>query len=159
MAKQSKTTRISKVQKTRPSGLFKFSATSARNITLVIIIIAALAVCTTFIASILLKPERLVPPKIEALATNYYENIFYEKMVTSDQFSGDATATLEKHHERGLAIITLRQLLLQDPPITDDEANYLRQYCDENKTTVHFYPDPPYTRTAYHAEFNYACNF
>lgn len=153
MAKQSKTSR------NQASGLFKFSATSARNVTLIIIIITTLIIWASFIASILLKPARLVPPKIEALATNYYENIFYERMENSDQFSGDPTATLEKHRERGLAIITLRQILLQDPPITADEAEYLRQYCDENKTTIHFYPDPPYTRTDYHVEYNYACNF
>ena len=149
----------SKIQKNRVSGLFKFSATAARNTTLVIIIIATLVVCASFIASILLKPERLVPQQFEALATNYYENIFYEKMESSNQFSGDAAATLEKHHERGLAVITLRQLLLQNPEATANVADYLRKYCDEDKTTVHFYPDPPYTRTAYHTEYNYACNF
>ena len=132
---------------------------SPRNIILAVIIIVTLIVCVTTVGSIFLKPEYLVPQKIEALATNYYENVFYENMLNSDQFSGDAKATLEKHNTRGLAIITLRQLLLQDQATTTDIADYLLTYCDQDTTTVHIYPEPPYTRTAYRIEYNYACNF
>lgn len=153
MVKSSKSSKSSK-SKSTPHSVF-----SPRNIILAVIIAVTIVVCGSFIASIFLKPERLVPQQIEALATNYYENVFYENMLNSDQFSGDAEATLSEYSIRGLAIITLRQLLLQDEAATADVADYLRNYCDENATTVHFYPEPPYTRTAYRTEYNYACNY
>ena len=137
----------------------RYSSITAKKISIVIIIAVSLIVGIATLASIFLQPERQVHQKIASLASNYYENVFYEKMLNSDQFSGDPAKTLAPRAERGLAIITLRQLLLQDQLADTETANYLLKYCDENSTSVHFYPEAPYSRTSYRAEYTYACNF
>ncbi|MBR3249011.1 hypothetical protein IKF89_03225 [Candidatus Saccharibacteria bacterium] len=147
------------LQKPRtPVSAYRYAVTSKNTITIVIVI-AAILVFIAVICSVLLNPERQVKLKFEALATNYYENIFYTNLINSKNFSGSPQKSLEKYTETGLSPMTLRQLILHDADATKDTADYLLKYCDENETRVTFYPEPSYSKTAYHAEYTYSCNF
>ena len=117
-------------------------------------IIIALAIACTFIFS----PERQSKSELEALARNYYENIFYQNMLDSNEYSGDPAKSLEKYKDSGLTSVSLRQLILlnEDKNVS---TNYVLEYCDQKQTSVEFYPEPPFERTSYHVEYTYSCNF
>ena len=109
-----------------------------------IVIIATL--CTLF-----LKPEDLVKNQITSLANDYYENYFYQDSIT--------TETMDKYAARGLSPLTLSDLLTYDHQKNAKYTDYLSEYCDTSSTLIKLYPDPPYSRTSYHTEYTYACNF
>lgn len=128
------------------------------KIILAIIVAAALAAIIAIVCLFLLRPEHQAKLQISALASDYYENFFYETMFESDNFSGDPAKALQKYESSGLESVTLRQLLLIDQSNTDT-SDYLLKYCDENATSVKFFPESPYSRTAYHTDYTYSCNF
>lgn len=130
-----------------------------KNIVLTIIILVTITIGVAIAATFLLQPERLVKQKVESIAANYYENVIYESMINSDQYSGNPADALEKYTVRGMTPITLRQILLLDEAISTDDDKYLRAQCDVNATSVRFFPDSPFSRTDYHVEYTYACNF
>ena len=133
-------------------------ALTAKNIVLFIIFAITIILAVVVISSFPLNPERRAKSDFEALATYYYENIFYADLLASDNFSGNPRVALEKYKITGLATVTLRQLSLSDR--TDQNlANYLLKYCDEDRTFVTFYPESPYSKTSYRAEYTYSCNF
>ena len=105
------------------------------------------------------QPEQITKARISEYASDYYENYLYEKFITSDNFSGDLNTAMEKYKTRGFSSITLRQLILHDLTKTSDYANLLRENCDEEKTTIKFYPEEPYGRNNYRTEYHYVCNF
>lgn len=127
---------------------------------IIVIIISVMAITIGFaIASFFLQPENLTKAKISNLATDYYENYLYENLINSEKFSGNIDATMSEYRDRGLSTITLRQLLLHDQSKNASLANEIKNYCDEEKTTIKFYPDAPYSRNNYHVDYHYVCNF
>ncbi len=134
-------------------------STKARKFVLILIPALVVIIVFSVICANIFNPEHQIKSKLEALATNHYENIIYEKLVTSSNYSGDPETALSRNKDRGLPSYTLRQLLLEDQVKTADAAEYLLKYCDENATTVKFYPEPPYERTSYRVEYTYSCNF
>ena len=132
---------------------------SVKNIVIIIILILIVIIGGVIAASFFFQPERQVKQKFESIATKYYESNIYDSMLKSDHYSGNPNDSLERYSERGMTPVTLRQLLHLDDSISADVADYLRKYCDVNATTAKFYPDPPFSRTDYHVEYTYACNF
>lgn len=131
-----------------------------KNLTVVVIVIVTIIVIVMVVCSLILRPSHQVPSKIETLASNYYENVFYQNMLNSPNYSGDPEKALAPHAARGLSPVTLRQLILNEHlALSSTEADYLLKYCDEEATSIKFYPDPPFSRTAYHTEITYSCNF
>lgn len=130
-----------------------------RGLILVVILAATAAIITIIIMANISKPENQISSRITALASDYYENTFYENLITSDKYSGDPEQALSKYTDYGLSPVTLRQLLLNDQVKTAEDAKYLLEYCDENRTSVKFHPDPPYSRTDYHIEYTYSCEY
>ena len=127
---------------------------------IIVIIVSVMAITIGFaIASFFLQPENLTKAKISNLATDYYENYLYENLINSEKFSGNIDATMSEYRDRGLSTITLRQLLLHDQSKNASLANEIKNYCDEEKTTIKFYPDAPYSRSSYHVDYHYVCNF
>ena len=128
---------------------------------LLVILIASLVVAFGVIYAIFFNTEKVVKSKISALATDYYENYFYENLVNSDKFKQlkNLDTEMEKYHTNGLAPVTLSNLLLYDTQKNATYRNYLPAYCDENATQITFYMDPPYGRQDYHYDINYSCNF
>lgn len=143
----------------RRSRFLRARTSTTRNIVLIVIFALITTVGIAIAAAFLLQPELQIKQKFAAIANNYYENTIYESMLNSDQFSGNPADALEKNSERGLALVTLRQIILLDETVPTDVANYLEKYCDINKTSVRFYPQSPFSRTDYRAEYTYDCNF
>ncbi len=127
----------------------------AERITIIVVIIIAMLVVAAAIAIQLFNtPERSVKSKIENIASDYYENYFYKKIVKNG-----TTDVIGKYKETGFARVYFRQFLLYDNEKYASEAPLIKKYCDENSSFVIFYPDPPYGQTNYHVEYNYSCEF
>jgi len=132
----------------------------AKKLVIFLIIIIVAIVGTAVACSFLLTPERLVTSKMENLVANYYENDFYPSVLSSENFSGDIAATFEKYELRGFPTLTLRQLLASDQAgLAPADADYLRQYCDENTTTVKIHPTAPYGQSDYSVDYSYSCEY
>lgn len=145
---QRKRASISTVKKSNP---FK-------KIIIAIICITMLLIAIAVGFSIFYHPEDSVKSHIDDLARHYYEDFIYQSVAKANDASGITTA-LSEYSEHGLSRTTLRQLLLHDPSTDPNTINLIRKYCDENKTTVKFYPEPPYHQSSFHFDFTYSCNF
>ena len=139
-----------------PVSAYRYAVTT-KNIVFVTIILAVIVVAVAAICVVLLNPKRQVPMKFESVARNYYENVFYEKVVNSDAYSGNPEKALEKYHMAGMSPITLRVLHLMDE--SNPDTQYLIERCDPEYTEVRLFPEPPYTKTSYRAEYSYSCNY
>ena len=128
---------------------------------LFVILFAGVVVIFGMIYAIFFNHENVIKTKISALATDYYENYFYKKLTSSKKFTKiqDLDTAMEKYHTGGLTPVTLDNLLLYDNQKHEKERAYLTKYCDEDRTIVKFYMDPPYERTSYHYDITYSCNF
>lgn len=101
-----------------------------------------------------------VDTQLATLATTYYENYFYPTLESSIHANGAASLsqTLSQYTYTGFAKVPLRQILLHTTHGSDN-ITALTEYCDENTTFVHFFPEPPFTTTSYHFTYDYSCNF
>lgn len=125
-----------------------------KKIILSIIIFLFILVIILTIFAIFNTPEKRVKSEIEHLTHDYYENYLYPKI---SENAKDISETLEKYQEKGLSPILLRQLLFSDRK-DQKTIQFLRNHCDENKTAVRFYPEPPFSKTSYNVEYTYNCN-
>lgn len=139
----------------------QYPRTVAQKLIVAVIILAIVAVGVALASTLLSNPERLVRRKLDAMAADYYENHLYAELESSPEYAEitDLDEFMEKYARLGFARVTLRQLLLYDDAKYGAEADYLLNYCDENVTNVTFYPEPPYGRGAYRAEFSYSCAY
>lgn len=137
------------------------STNPMKKIIITVIILAFITVAIGVIFIPFSKPEYKINTKIPALASDYYENYFYEELLNLDQYSNesDLKKAMTKYEEKGFAIVTLRQLLLHHDEVSSEPLNYLKEYCDENATFVRFYPEYPYEKTSYHIDYNYSCDY
>lgn len=136
-------------------------APEIKKTVLIVIVIASIIVVGGIIFAIIFNSENMVKSKITAMAEDYYENYLYEKMVNSDKYKNitDLDAAMEKYRTNGLSPVTLNDLLLYDNEKNKEHRKYLSEYCDENKTMIKYYMEPPYERTSYRMEITYSCNF
>ena len=133
----------------------KFSL--AQKIILIVIALTALAVVVATIFALNFNRKYQIEAKITDLAQAYYEDYYYPNIFGNDEArAGDF---LERFAESGLTSVSLRQLLLSTPGVSEEEQNFLRGYCDENITSVVYYPEPPYAHDSYRVEYDYSCNF
>lgn len=134
-------------------------AVSPRNVVLFAIVCVTVLLAVTIICAAIFTPERQTKQHLDALASDYYENIFYSDMISSEDYTGNPETALQKLAASGLAPVTLRQLILLNPNADPATVKYLEQNCDTEATSVIFYPDAPYSRTSYHTNIAYSCNF
>ena len=124
-----------------------------------IFIIIVLAILTVFVAllySLIFNTEHVTKSKISYLATNYYENYFYPNLSPHNK---DMSDVLNRYTDTGLARISLRQLILSNQDLSQQDIDYFRKNCDENTTFVQFFPTEPFGSTDYRTEFTYSCSF
>ena len=128
----------------------------AKKIIITVITLVALAVVITLIHVWNFDTKYQVEAKIADLTTVYYEDYFYPNI-----FSGNVNMSdvLGEFKDSGLTPVSLRQLILSNPSVSSSEAKFIRDYCDENSTSVQFFPEPPYEKDSYHAEFTYSCKY
>lgn len=101
-----------------------------------------------------------IEASITDLATNYYEHYFFPNLESSIHANGatDISEILSPYTETGFARVPLRQILSHTEH-SDDIIAAITDRCDTNHTFVHFFPEPPFTATAYHTSYDYSCNF
>lgn len=133
----------------------------AKKLILFVIIFAMFTVIVAVICAVFLNHEARVKSQISALAADYYENYFYESLINSSKSQSDSNinSVMEKYNPAGLSPLTLSDLLTYDNQKNNRYAGFLSEYCDIDNTFIKLYPDPPYERTSYHAEYTYSCNF
>ena len=120
-----------------------------------------LTIVIAVICAFTLNPQQRVQTDIPKLSSEYYEDYFYKNLTNSPRFQ-DAKAfneVMDKYHTYGLPPIKLSDLLLYDNQKNAKHRDFLTKYCDENLTTIKFYPDSPYGKQDYRVDINYACNF
>ena len=130
--------------------------TLAQKTIITIIILAIITVATSVICSLIFNTEYQIKNKISHLASEYYENHFYSNISKSD---GNPAEALERYTDTGLAKVSLRQLVLSNPNVSNDEKDFLYQHCNENSTSVQFFPESPYDKKSYRTEYTYSCKF
>ena len=102
--------------------------------------------------------ENLVKSKLTHLASDYYENYFYANIAKSND-SNSISNVLQEYETVGLSVVHLRQLLLYSDQIDSGTIKFLTEHCDENKTVIKYYPEPPFTKTSYRIDYTYSCDF
>ena len=134
---------------------------NAPKIVLTTIILTMIVVVIAIVCSFLLVKENVIKNKISALASDYYENYFYPKFTSSSNYQkiDNLDTTMAKYRDYGFSPISLRDLLLYDDQKNASERTFLTDNCDENKTFIKFYLEPPYDKASYHTEYTYSCNF
>ena len=137
------------------------SFTLVQKIILGVIALASLTVIIASISVVFLKDQNQIEALVNKMATDYYENYFYPNFSSSRGFQQitDLDSAMAKYHEYGFSPVKLRQLFLYDNRKNDQYKKEVTKYCDENKTSVTFYIDPPYEKTSYHYEISYSCNY
>ena len=123
----------------------------AKNSILTVIAVAMLVVLGFTIFNFIATPEFLVKREITNIATDYYENYFYNLIPNPND--------LDFYNKHGFARMTLRQLLLYDDRKHGASEAYLSDYCDLDKTQIKIYPEQPYDRKSYHIDYTYSCKF
>ena len=153
----------------KPTGFYHPSRTRAssysdnffKKFILVIIFSTMLVVIIAVICCFTLNSERRVQNDITKLATEYYEDYFYENLTHSTRFQSTKAfnEVMDKYHTYGLSPIRLSDLLLYDNQKNAKYRDFLTKYCDENLTIIKFYPDSPYGKQDYRTDITYSCNF
>ena len=135
---------------------------TVQKVILVVIAGTFLAVAIFTIFALNFNQKYQVEARISDLATAYYENYYYPRAFSDDNGDLDsvkATNFLSQFTDTGLTSVTLRQILLSTPGVTDDDKKFLLRYCDENRTNVTYKPEAPYAHDSYHIDYSYSCNF
>ena len=137
------------------------SATVAKKTIIIIIIVLMVAVIIALVSTFFYDNKKVVKSRMIEITRDYYENFFYEQLKNSEQYKQQEAfeEVMKNYHDSGLTVLSLRDLLLYDNNKYGKYEAYLTKYCDKDTTTVRIFPDPPYDRTSYHAEFTYSCNF
>ena len=135
---------------------------TAQKIILIVIYVAFLAVAIFTIFALNFNQKYQVEARISDLATAYYENYYYPRAFNDDYGNIDSAKAanfLSQFTDTGLAPVSLRQILLSTPGISNNDQKLLLRYCDENRTTITYKPETPYAHDSYHIDYHYSCNF
>lgn len=123
------------------------------------VMISSVMVFVSVFVAVYFNPEAVVKRTFEKLATDYYENYYYEKFFES--MTDEAKAEkLETYTKVGLQPVLLRQLLLYQNGKNSKYKSVFESesyICDKNSTSAKFFPIPPYGPKDYTVEYNYSC--
>ncbi|MBR2709149.1 hypothetical protein IKE98_02385 [Candidatus Saccharibacteria bacterium] len=152
---------ISASNKTKsPSSKNHKNGSLSKKISIIIIVSAMLLVVVALIIPLIFSEENLTKQKLDSMAEDYYKNHLYSDFINSGKFdSENLEETMQIYAERGFSHVFLRQILLHEAYRDTEDAKFLREACDENKTIIQFFPDAPYTKESFHTKITYSCNF
>ena len=131
----------------------------ARRTILAVILLAMLSVILALLLTVFMNPERVSTIKIESIATDYYENHYYDRLLTYATTNDALESLMSRYTNSGFSKVTLKQLLLFDNKRHFADSDYLSRYCDLDATYIQIFPDSPFSRTDYHIDYHYACEF
>ena len=127
------------------------------SILLTVIVLCAVGVIALLFSKTYFAPENQLQRELEALATDYYENYLYENYFLNVPES-DRTAEFEQYLTRGMEPIYLRELLSHAKNLHPNSAQIFQSAgCDTNSTSVKYFPDAPYEKSDFHAEYKFSC--
>lgn len=100
-----------------------------------------------------------IESEIPALASEYYEKYFFPNLEYSilTHSNSSPSEVLSNYASTGFSKVPLRQILAHTNPSPSIVA-YINQHCDTGTTLIHFFPEPPFDATSYHANYSYSCN-
>ena len=124
-----------------------------------VIICAFVVIIVALVSSFVYTPEKIVKSKIENMARNYYENYYYSGLEDAKGNTDEVKTVLKKYKDTGLSVVMLRQLIFHDLGNNLEDSKFITQYCDENKTSVKYFPEEPYEKSSYRIEYIYSCDF
>ena len=139
-----------------------YSSPFVKKIILGIIFASILFVLIDLFLLTVFTEERITKYYIAELASDYYEDYFYEGVINSDSFKESGSnleSAMKDYGKYGLPTIALKDLITHENQNTAPHANYILERCDDTATTVKFLPYSPYSKTDYNVEYTYACNF
>ena len=137
----------------------KNDAVVARRVIIGVICAAIVVVMIGLIGSFFWNNQRRVETKMEEMAREYYEGFIYENLVHGAMSKEEVEKVVSRYKDRGFAAVNLRQLLLYDGKRNMESAGFIKEYCDENRTSVKFYPEEPYDKKSYRIEYTYKCGW
>lgn len=134
-------------------------------LTIIVAVLFIMIGFTTF--GLIATPEYLVKNEITAIATDYYENYFYNRILDNNFLTTDSPdfseSTMEKimdkYIDRGFANVSLRQLLLYDNKKHAAATPLLEEYCNLDASSIRIYPEAPFDRQNYRVDYKYSCKF
>ena len=132
-----------------------------KKITLVCLVASIVIVAASLCIGFFFNPEVIAERKMKRLASDYYENYFYEKFVSTIG-EGDFDEAFEKYNETGFAPVYLRQLLLFDNERNAEYEKYFNSVsykCDKNATKIQVTPVAPYGKKNYKVNYTFSCNY
>ena len=131
----------------------------AKKIVTVVILLLMATLITGTVVILSYDEGEAAKNKIEEKARDYYENSLYGSLIKEGMEQEEIEGLMERYLVRGFARVRLRQLLLREENGRTKDANLIRKYCDEDKTTVKFYPEAPFDKKSYRVEYEYECEF
>lgn len=125
-----------------------------------LIIIGVVVILVGIILFVLINTdgEKKLKDKLETLATDYYENNYYDK-ISSDEAT--RKQILEKFASTGFTInlnslSRYEQFTEQVKEFVNSETD---EECDKEKTTITIYPKDPYGKEDYEVKVNLVCGY
>ncbi len=126
---------------------------------LVVIIFSMLIVILALLLIYFENPERLVKQRLAGITADYYENYYYPNLIGNAKDDESLAEIMSRYVEPGFATISLRQLLLFDNERYAKTAEFIKEYCDENKTYIRIHPEEPFGKMNYRVNYVYSCDF
>lgn len=131
----------------------------ARRIILGVIGLAVITMILFTLFNLIATSEYLVKRRIKSIASDYYENYYYNLVLSFNENHGDIDQVFAHYQNSGFAKVTLRQLLLYDNQKHIGAMSELSKYCNLDSTIIKVYPEPPFSKTNYHINYGYSCKF
>ena len=130
-----------------------------RRVILAVIGVAITVVVVSVIYCLVWSTEKATKAKLDEMAREYYEGFTYENLINGAMSQDEIESVMDKYKVRGFAPVYLRQLLLYNNQENMKEAEFVKNYCDENLTYMKIYPEAPYDKKSYRVEYNYVCEW
>ncbi|MBQ3440869.1 hypothetical protein IJG27_00960 [Candidatus Saccharibacteria bacterium] len=140
----------------------------AAKTSILTVIVSVMLIITGFtIFCLIATPETLVKNEVTSIASDYYENYFYSKILDNNSLSQNSADfnesvmedIMKNYTARGFANISLKQLLLYDNQKHASATAFLEQYCNLDRSYIKIYPEAPFNRKNYRVDYNYSCKF
>ena len=132
----------------------------ARRFTTIAIILCLILVFFNLGAHAILDPRRIAENEMEKIATDYYENYYYDQFVQNVP-ENELSLAFTTYTDYGFPKVYLRELLLFDNSRhAASRAYFDGQYtCNTNTTAIQIIPYAPFGKTDYKINYIYDCKY
>jgi len=142
--------------------VFRPIAPKLRIFTIVLVVVCLVLVLSDLLATRYLAPDIMAVQTLEEIASDYYENYYYDKVIAQAPEGQSLGETMAKFEKDGFAPVYLRHLLLFDNERNAGYADFFDNStyaCDKNVTSIKITPHYPYGREDYTISYSMSCNY